>query len=120
MPTTVTKIDTYTVRDEAGNPRTIGWFEVEFTGAYDAGGMSVDLSPYFRHISDIHARPSHGHENLIPVPDEASFVTPASVRIRLMGNIGGTTATIAALNMVEPDTPLTLAGSKVRLQVLGF
>ena len=119
MPTTVTKIDAYTVKDEAGNPRTIGWFEVEFTGTYVAGGMSVNLSPYFRHISDIHARPSYGHYNLIPVPNEASFGTPTSALIRLMGNPSVTSGTTtSSLVMVELAGGQPLSG-KARLQVLG-
>ena len=109
MATTVTKIDVYTMKDEAGNPRTIGWFEVGFTGNYVTGGMSVDLSPYFRHISDIYARPaSVANSNLDLVPDETTFGTPASVSIR-MASAGAEAATTVALD-----------ATRVRLQVLGF
>ena len=52
----VSAIDVYTVKDEAGNPRTTGWFEVEFRENYVAGGIGVDLSPYFRVIRDVFPR----------------------------------------------------------------
>ena len=105
----VTKIDTYVVKDEAGNPRTIGWFEYEFQEDYATGGVHANLSPFFRQISDVYARPASGAlSHLVPVPNEATFGTPASVGIKLLS--GG----------VEIAAGTPVSGTRARLQVLGF
>ena len=41
---------TYTLIDQAGNPRTEAWFTCEFGEAYAVGGVGFDLSPYLKRI----------------------------------------------------------------------
>ena len=78
----VSAIDVYTVKDEAGNPRTTGWFEVEFRENYVAGGIGVNLSPYFRVIRDVFPRFVSGALHYFPEVDP-SAMDPASTRIQL-------------------------------------
>lgn len=96
----------YTLLDEAGNPRTEGWFVLDFTANYPQGGQAFDLSPYFRQIEHILTQPISGSELravlsgatpasgafwnsgeavlIRPVPQD--FNTPASSRFQIWAN----------------------------------
>lgn len=96
----------YTLKDQAGNPRTEAWFTLEFTGAYQgdggyAGGQSFDLSPYFKRIDYVQTAPMSGStlrdvvsggtrvfgsgSHVLTVPVVEDFATPTSARFQLWG-----------------------------------
>ena len=105
----VTSTLVYTLVDEAGNPRTEGWFTIDFTGNYEGpdGGQSFDLSPYFRRIEQILTQPVSGtvlrallssatpasgafwisgaRVNVVPRIDDYS--TPASTRFQIWADV---------------------------------
>ena len=96
----------YITVDQAGNPRTEAWLTCEFGEAYQgdggyAGGISFNLSPYFRRIEYIQTQPVSGStlrdvvsggtrefrsgQHVVAVPVMTDFGTPASSRFQLWG-----------------------------------
>lgn len=43
----------FTLRDQGGTPRTMGYFTLEFRNSYTPGGEVFDLSAYFRRVETI-------------------------------------------------------------------
>lgn len=80
----VSTIDSFTVIDQAGTPRTTGWFDVEFRESYIADGIGVDLSPHFRVIRAITGWAVSGVYRVKPEPNLATLTTPVSTRIKLL------------------------------------
>lgn len=137
----------YTVRDEAGNPRTEAWFTLEMTGAYQgdggyAGGQAFDLSPYLRRIEHIQAMPVSGcslrdivsgpgnsifrsGERVLPTPVLEDYGTPASARFQLIGRptpfLSGP-AGASGYGLVQLASGLAAAISGIRFvaRVLGY
>ena len=133
----VSAIDVYTTLDQMGNPRVTGWFDVEYRESYIAAGIGIDLSPNFRQIRDIIARPTSGVYNVLAVGNEDTYGTPVSTRIKLLeaasGNISiisgqsqalsGVTAVWSGFVAAAPLGELravAISGSRSRLLVYGY
>jgi len=110
----VSAIDVYTIVDEAGNPRTTGWFDFEFRENYLGGGIAADLSPYFRSITEMMTRIASGATLYNPVPNETTFSTPTSTLIKLMH--GGA----SGHPMFELASGTAVSGTRAKLLVIGY
>lgn len=75
----------HTLKDEAGNPLTLGWLLVEFRDAgYLPGGEVLDLSTRFRRVEEVLLNPASGALNYWPVVNQADFPgDPRSGRLQL-------------------------------------
>ena len=76
-------IDVYTLIDQAGNPRTQGWFDFEFQENYVTGGVYADLSPHFSVVRDVRLQFASGALHYTPEVNLSTLGTPASVLIQL-------------------------------------
>lgn len=74
----VISAEVFELKDQAGNPRSFGWFLYEFRGTYVPGGIAVDLSSYMRRVAGMVANPASGTLNVLPFPNETDF--PADAR----------------------------------------
>ena len=110
----------FTVIDQGGNPRTLGWFLWEFQENYATGGITADLSAYMRRLEQVICNPASGALLYTPRPNLATI--PAAIqsgtpRIELFGSTSGG---VTAAAEVEVANGVAVSGARAILQTLGY
>ena len=123
----------YTQKDEAGNPRTVGYLTLEFTGTLVGGGQAFDLSPYYRSLAHVVPFPMSGGELRAPYSGEVDivasgskvlaqpvvtdFATPASARFQLLA---ASTVSGRGMQQITSGAAAAISGVRFGAQVLGY
>ena len=127
---------TFTVLDQAGNPRTESWMTLEFSGGYFAGGQFQDLSSVFRKIEHIAVFPVSGGVTRAPISGSAAiqlgsgqpviitpvvtdYSAPVSARFMLGGyqNLSGD---MGAVMDVLSGLAASVSGIRFGARVIGY
>ena len=123
----------YRVCDDSGNPRTVGWITMEYTGTLVGGGQAFDLSPYYRLIEQVSPYPMSGGELRAPYSGEVDIVasgskvfaqpvatdyaTPASARFQLLAM---STVSGRGVQQITSGAAAAISGVRFGAQVLGY
>ena len=118
----------YTTVDQAGNPRTEGWFLVEYQElTYATGGGGLDLSGTYTFIDTVHTESASGAFTFLPRANDVDL--PASTQsgansvtsLRLQEFIGAASGTVgAASGFTELANGTAISGTRMRLHVVGY
>lgn len=133
----------YTLLDQAGNPRTEAWLTLQYGEEYANGGVSFDLSPYFRRIDHIATFPMSGGTTrseilpavatqsvasgtrVTPIPRFEDYGTPVSARFELAALHRGLTSGIWS-GAVSVERPLVsgpaaaISGIRFGARAIGY
>ena len=121
----------FTVIDQGGNPRTLGWFLWEFQENYATGGITADLSAYMRRLEAVICNPASGalvytpRPNLATIPGAIASGTPriellqatvTSGQAQPLSGVAG--AWVGPLSEIANAT--AVSGTRAILQTLGY
>lgn len=126
---------TYTVLDQAGNPRTESWMVLEFSGAYATGGQAIDLSSVFRRIEHVETFPLSGGDLRAAVsaaatvhimsgamvtvtPVVADYGAPVSARFLIGADIA--LSGVAAVRDILSGLAAAISGIRFGARVIGY